>query len=60
MRDAPYERVMMTFVNMDSPGLVVLPTHRVVFGLEGFDVAAMNRKLRKYFEIEEPRSGHRS
>jgi uncharacterized protein (DUF1015 family) len=38
--DAPYERVMMTFVNMDSPGLVVLPTHRVVFGLAGFDVGA--------------------
>ena len=30
----PYERVMMTFVNMDAPGLVILPTHRVVFGLE--------------------------
>ncbi len=26
---------MMTFVNMDSEGLVILPTHRVVFGLEG-------------------------
>ena len=32
----PYERVMVSFVNMDAPGLVVLPTHRVVFGLEGF------------------------
>ncbi len=30
--EAPYERVMMTFVNMDAPGLVILPTHRVVFG----------------------------
>jgi uncharacterized protein (DUF1015 family) len=44
---------MMTFVNMDSPGLVVLPTHRVVFGLEGFDVAAMNAKLGKYFDVED-------
>ena len=35
-REAPFERVMMTFVNMDAPGLVVLPTHRVVFGLDGF------------------------
>ena len=24
---------MMTFINMDSEGLVILPTHRVVFGL---------------------------
>jgi len=50
--DAPYERVMMTFVNMDSPGLVILPTHRVVFGLEGFDTGATLAKLRKYFDIE--------
>ena len=26
----PYDLVMMTFVNMNSPGLVILPTHRVV------------------------------
>ena len=51
--NAPYERLMMTFVNMDSPGLVVLPTHRVVFGLDGFDVAAMNAKLSKYFDVED-------
>ena len=49
--NAPSERLMMTFVNMDSPGLVVLPTHRVVFGLEGFDVAAMNAKLGRYFDV---------
>ncbi len=29
---APYDHVMMTFVDMDLPGLVVLPTHRAVFG----------------------------
>ena len=32
--------VMMTFVNMDSDGLVILPTHRVVHSLAGFDPAA--------------------
>jgi len=51
--NAPHERLMMTFVNMDSTGLVVLPTHRVVFGLDGFDVAAMNTKLGKYFDVED-------
>ena len=35
-RNAPHEFVMMTLVNINSPGLVVLPTHRVVFGVEGF------------------------
>ena len=51
--EAPYERLMMTFVNMDSPGLVVLPTHRVVFGLEGFDLDSMISGLKKFFNVEE-------
>jgi uncharacterized protein (DUF1015 family) len=51
--DAPYERVMMTFVNMDSPGVLVLPTHRVVFGLQNFDATGMIQKLGPYFEVEE-------
>ena len=50
---AAYDRVMMTLVNMDSPGLVILPTHRVVHGLEGFDLGAVLRKLQTYFDIEE-------
>ncbi len=50
---AAYERVMMTFVNMDSPGLLVLPTHRVVHGLENFSASDMIAKLGKYFEVEE-------
>ncbi len=44
---------MMTFVNMDSEGLVILPTHRVVFGLAGFAAESLLEKARPYFEIEE-------
>lgn len=51
--NAPYERVMMTFVNMDSPGLLILPTHRVVSGLENYSAKDMIAKLDKYYEIEE-------
>jgi len=51
--DAPYERVVVTFVNMDSPGLVILPTHRVVFGLENFSIFDMVAELREYFEVED-------
>jgi uncharacterized protein (DUF1015 family) len=51
--DAPYERVVITFVNMDAPGLVILPTHRVVFGLENFSIFEMVAELRKYFEVED-------
>jgi len=48
--DAPYERVLMTFVNMDSPGLVILPTHRVVLGLAMFDPEQLLRGAMRYFE----------
>src|SRR5271169_1365901 len=48
-----YDRVMMTFVNMDAPGLVILPTHRVVFGLEDFSIFGMVAKLQGNFEVED-------
>ncbi|MFI5115511.1 MAG: DUF1015 domain-containing protein [Terriglobales bacterium] len=50
---APFERLMMTFVNMDAPGLVVLPTHRVVFGMAGFAIFDMVAKLQQNFEVED-------
>ena len=48
---APYEKVMMTLVNMDSRGLVILPTHRVVHSLATFDREKFLEKARKYFEV---------
>lgn len=47
----PEAAVMMTFVNMDSDGLVILPTHRVVHDLAGFDEAAFAR-AKDYFNVE--------
>ena len=41
----------MTFVNMDQEGLVILPTHRVVFGLPGFDLPAFVQKAREFFTV---------
>ncbi len=38
------DRVMMTFVNMQSPGLRILATHRVVRALAGFGAAAFLRR----------------
>jgi uncharacterized protein (DUF1015 family) len=49
----PYELVMMTFVNMDSPGLVILPTHRVVHGLASFSADLLRDGARQYFSVEE-------
>jgi uncharacterized protein (DUF1015 family) len=51
--DAPTEFVMMTFVNLNSPGLLVLPTHRVVHGLTAFSPDDFQQSSRAYFEIEE-------
>jgi uncharacterized protein (DUF1015 family) len=53
---APYEKVMMTFVNMNSEGLVVLPTHRVVHGLPSFDVAEFISSAASFFSVEEVNS----
>ena len=51
--DASYERVMIAFVNMDAPGLVILPTHRVVFGLDDFNLFAKAPQVMQYFDIQD-------
>ena len=48
----PESAAMMTFVNMDRDGLVILPTHRVVHDLESFDPARFLENVRPYFSIE--------
>jgi len=50
---APPEMVMMTFINMNSPGLVILPTHRVVHGLASFSADSFRDSARRYFSVEE-------
>jgi uncharacterized protein (DUF1015 family) len=50
---APYEFVMMTFVNMNDPGLLVLPTHRVVHSLDSFSADDFVNSARTFFEVEE-------
>jgi len=49
----PEAAVMMTFVNMDAEGLVILPAHRVVFGLSHFDPAALIEQVKAYFDVEQ-------
>ena len=46
-------RVMMTFVNMHSPGLKILATHRLVSGLASFDAADFLRRGGSTFGAEE-------
>ncbi|MFZ0735107.1 MAG: DUF1015 domain-containing protein [Candidatus Sulfotelmatobacter sp.] len=51
--EAPYEFVMMTFVNMNDPGLLVLPTHRVVHSLKSFSVDEFRKSSGGFFEVDE-------
>jgi uncharacterized protein (DUF1015 family) len=48
----PEAAMMMTFVNMDAPGITILPTHRVVFGLKNFNTADFLSKVEPYFSIK--------
>jgi len=50
--DALYERSMMTFVNTQSEGLTILPTHRVVNNLRDFSWSAVRRYLEPWFATE--------
>ncbi len=44
--------VMMTFVNMDSTGITILPTHRVVFGLKNFSPDTFIDEAKAFFNVE--------
>ncbi|MGA9545090.1 MAG: DUF1015 domain-containing protein, partial [Candidatus Sulfotelmatobacter sp.] len=50
---SPYEFVMMTFVNMNSPGLLILPTHRLVHSLTSFSEEKFRSSARAFFDIDE-------
>src|SRR5439155_1275839 len=45
------EYVMATFVRMEGDGLTILPTHRVVHGLPGFDWARFVSEAQTVFEV---------
>ena len=51
----PEDYMMMAFSSMSDPGLVLLPTHRIVHGL-GLDRDQLTEKLGSKFNIEEVHS----
>jgi uncharacterized protein (DUF1015 family) len=50
---SPHEFVMMTFVNMNSSALLILPTHRVVHSLPSFSADAFRNSARAFFDVDE-------
>ncbi|NLV74356.1 MAG: DUF1015 domain-containing protein [Chloroflexi bacterium] len=47
-----YDYVLMYVCAVEDPGLVILPTHRVVRGLPGFDIDKLLRCLSERFVVE--------
>jgi uncharacterized protein (DUF1015 family) len=47
-----YNYVMMYLTPMEGEGLVILPYHRIINNLEGFDFSLFEKKLEDYFEIK--------
>ncbi|GGG81161.1 DUF1015 domain-containing protein [Edaphobacter dinghuensis] len=49
----PEAAMMMTFVNMEAPGITILPTHRVVYDIPEFSSPDFITKASAFFDIEE-------
>ncbi len=49
--DEGFDHRMMTFVNVDDPGLSILATHRLVYGLDKFKPHDVLDKAREHFSI---------
>jgi hypothetical protein len=49
-KNAAYEFAMITFINTHSKGLTILPTHRLVSNLEGFDFERFRKSVAPYFD----------
>jgi uncharacterized protein (DUF1015 family) len=49
----PEAAMMMTLVNMDAPGITILPTHRVISGLEGFSSPDFITRASRFFTVTE-------
>lgn len=47
----PANWCMFVLVGMQDPGLLILPTHRLIGGLQGFDITAFTAALGDNFEV---------
>jgi len=58
--EAPYNFVLMYLTSMSHPGLVVLPTHRVISGIAGLDGRELLTRLSGHFHLTTfPRTARR-
>jgi uncharacterized protein (DUF1015 family) len=52
---ASFECAMMTFVNMDAQGIVILATHRVLSGIGEEQTASLIESAKQFFDVRELR-----
>ncbi len=50
--DGGHHYILMFLCPMSDPGLVIYPTHRLIFGLEGHSLASLLPRLEKYFQVQ--------
>jgi uncharacterized protein (DUF1015 family) len=51
--DHPANYCMFVLIGMQDPGLLILPTHRLIGGLSNFDLEAFGHAIAPYFSMEE-------
>ena len=49
--DHPANYIMMSLTSMDDPGLVILPAHRLLTGVDDFIIDKLVAKSKNYFDI---------
>jgi len=50
--DAPANFVLMMLVSMSDPGLIILPTHRLISGFTGLGAGQLKTALGQHFHVE--------
>lgn len=59
--DGGHHYILMFLCPMSDPGLILFPTHRLLFGLQGFALAAFLEAVSRYFTVETlPEDIHRA
>jgi uncharacterized protein (DUF1015 family) len=51
--DEPFNFVMMSLMDSQDPGLLMLPTHRMLRGLEPRTIARLEEEISPYFRVED-------
>ena len=50
--EEPYDFVMMSLMDSQDPGIVMMPTHRLVRGLESGRAALLEKTVSSYFDVD--------